>query len=433
MIAPGALHIVETLRGQGHEALLAGGCVRDLLMGRTPADWDVATDADPAIVQQLFERTIPIGAQFGITIVSLDDGQYEVARFRRDGPYLDGRHPDRVEFADAVADAHRRDFTINGMFFDVTTGAVIDYVGGREDIDARVVRAIGDAEERFSEDYLRMLRAVRFAARLRFQIEADTFAAIQRRAGDIVHTSWERIRDELTLILTDGEAATGMQLLLDAGLLTQIMPEVAAMDGVAQPPEYHPEGDVWTHVKILLEALEDPSPTLAWGALLHDIGKPKAMRITDRIRFNGHDALGADMAEAICRRLKMSNADIDRIAQLTAQHMRIGRAKEMRQSKLKRMLRQPLFPELLELHRLDCLASHGLLDVYAFCREQLKEADDRGLRPEPLLGGEDLIEMGYAPGPGFSAILSALEDAQLEGSVIDRDQAIAFVRERFSS
>ena len=431
MIADGALHIIQALQAQGHRALLAGGCVRDWLMGRVPKDWDVATDASPETVRQLFDRTVPVGIQFGIVCVVLEDGAYEVARFRRDGPYLDGRHPARVEFADDVADAHRRDFTINGMFYDPTSDELIDHVGGKRDIDAGVIRAIGKAEERFAEDYLRMLRALRFAARLKFEIEADTFAAIQLGAENILQTSWERIRDELTLILTEGQAAAGMQLLLDAGLLVHILPEVVAMDGVPQSPEYHPEGDVWTHVKMILDDLGDSSSTLAWGALLHDIGKPKTMRVADRIRFNGHDALGAEMADAVCRRLRMSNRDVDRIVQLTAQHMRIGRAKEMRPSKLKRMFRQPLFLELLELHRLDCLASHGMLDVYAFCQEQLMAADQI-LRPEPLLNGEDLIEMGFVPGPGFRKILTALEDAQLERTVADRDQAVIFVKERFS-
>ena len=430
-IPSGALQIIEKLRSGGHQALLVGGCVRDWLMGRPPVDWDVATDADPAVVRGLFDRVVPVGAQFGVTLILLDDGEYEVARLRRDGPYLDGRHPEEVEFADVVADAHRRDFTINGMFYDPVAGQTIDHVGGREDIAAGLIRAIGRPQQRFAEDYLRMRRAVRFAARLQFSIEPETFAAIRAGASNILQVSRERIRDELTAILTQGRAGAGMQMLLDAGLLAHILPEVVAMDGVPQPPEFHPEGDVWTHVKLLLDDLEKPSATLAWGALLHDIGKPKTMRRTDRIRFNGHDAAGAEMAADICRGLRMSNRETDRIVQLTAQHMRIGRAREMRPSKLKRMLRQPLFPELLELHRLDCLASHRMLDVYAFCREQLAAADDC-LRPQPLLTGADLIGMGYASGPSFREMLASLEDAQLDGSVADREQAIAFVRERFS-
>ena len=429
-IPSGALQIIEKLRSGGHQALLVGGCVRDWLMGRRPVDWDVATDADPAVVRGLFERVVPVGAQFGVTLVLLDDGAYEVSRFRRDGTYLDGRHPTTVDFADAVADAQRRDFTINGMFYDPVSGQTIDHVGGRQDIAAGLIRAIGRPQQRFAEDHLRMLRAVRFAARLQFSIEPETFAAIGAGAGNILKVSWERIRDELTAILTQGRAAAGMQMLLDAGLLVHILPEVAAMEGVPQPPEFHPEGDVWTHVKLLLDDLDRPSATLAWGALLHDIGKPKTMRRSDRIRFNGHDAAGAEMAADICRRLRMSNRETDRIVQLTAQHMRIGDARQMRPSKLKRMLRQPLFPELLELHRLDCLASHRKLDVHAFCREQLAAADD-SLRPKPLLTGTDLIGMGYAPGACFREMLASLEDAQLEGRVADREQAIAFVRERF--
>ncbi len=431
MVKPGALYIVETLRAQGHQALLAGGCVRDWVMGREPVDWDVATDAVPEQVMQLFGHTVPVGVRFGIVVVILEDGPYEVARFRRDGRYLDGRRPERVEFADARADALRRDFTINGLFYDPLTQELIDYVGGQKDIEQGLVRAIGEPDQRFAEDYLRMLRAVRLAARLRFEIDPPTFAAIQEKAAQIRRISPERIRDELTRILVEGNAAQGLQLLLEAGLLEEILPEVAAMDGVPQPPQFHPEGDVWTHVKLMLEKLEGATPTLAWGTLLHDIGKPPTFEIADRIRFNGHDAVGAEMAQGICRRLHMANGDVERICQLTAQHMRIGRARQMRPSKLKRLLRQPFFPELLELHRLDCLASHGQLDLYDFCRESLEEVDPKELRPPRLLTGRDLIAMGFAPGPLFKEILNALEDQQLEGRVGGQEEAVAFVRQRF--
>jgi len=431
MIDSGALHIVQALRMAGHQALLAGGCVRDWVMGREPKDWDVATDAESQAVMRLFARTIPVGAKFGVVIVVLEEGQYEVARFRRDVGYLDGRHPEEVEFADSRADAMRRDFTINGMFYDPVVGELIDYVGGREDIERGLVRAIGDPQQRFGEDYLRMLRAVRFAARFDFAIETDTFAAIKAQVPRIHEISPERIREELTLILTEGAAARGAQLLLETGLLAELLPEVADMDGVPQPPEFHPEGDVWTHVKLALEQLENPTLTLAWGTLLHDIGKPPTFAESDRIRFNDHDVVGTEMAERICRRLRMSNEDTERICRLVAQHMRFRHVGEMRASKLKRFLREPFFPELLELHRLDCLASHADLELHDFCVEKLEEVGQEELRPERLLTGHDLMEMGFEPGPLFKEILTALEDEQLEGRVNSREEAIAFVEERF--
>ena len=292
-VKPGALRILRTLNDRGYRAYLDGGCVRDLLMGREPRDWDVATDAGPEAVRRLFDRTVAVGARFGIITVLLDDGSYEVARFRRDGEYGDGRRPREVEFADAEADAQRRDFTINGMFYDPASSRVIDYVGGHEDIAKRLIRAIGNPEQRFSEDYLRMLRAVRFAARLDFAIEPATLAAIRAGAERIGEVSAERIRDELNMILTEGGAAAGAQLLMDLGLMPAILPEVAKMDGVPQPPEFHPEGDVWTHVRMMLEQLQAPTRTLAWGVLLHDIGKPPTCSVADRIRFNRHEVVGA--------------------------------------------------------------------------------------------------------------------------------------------
>ena len=432
-IDAGALRIIRRLRAEGYQALLAGGCVRDWLMGRTPKDWDVATDADPSAVMALFERTISVGAKFGIVIVVLEEGHYEVARFRRDGRYLDGRHPEEVKFADPKADALRRDFTINGMFGDPLTGEVIDYVGGRGDIERGIVRAIGDPGQRFGEDFLRMLRGVRFATCFDFEIESATFAAIEERAVRIKEISPERIRDEITRILTEGRAAQGMQLLLETGLMQVILPEVAAMVGVRQPAEFHPEGDVWTHVKLTLEQLDEPGPILAWGTLLHDIGKPPTYEESDRIRFNNHDAVGAEMAAGICRRLRMSNDDSEQIGQLIAHHMRLRHVREMRDSKLKRFLRESYFPQLLELHRADCLASHGKLDLFDFCREKLGEVDQEELRPERLLNGHNLMEMGFAPGPLFREILTALEDEQLEGRVKDREEAETFVRKRFGT
>jgi poly(A) polymerase len=429
----GALEVVRALREAGHQALLAGGCVRDLLLGRTPKDWDIATDAALERVQTLFPHSEAVGAHFGVVVVRLGEGQYEVARFRRDGVYRDGRHPEEVAFAGAEEDARRRDFTVNGIFYDPLAGQVIDYVGGRADLEGGLIRAIGDPRRRFAEDHLRLLRALRFAARLGFAIEAQTLGAIAELAPLVLKVSAERVRDELTLMLTEGQAGRAMQLLLETGLLRQVLPEVAAMEGVAQPPEFHPEGDVWTHVRLMLEKLASPTPTLAWGVLLHDIGKPPTFRVADRIRFDEHDAVGARMAAGICQRLRMSGAQSEQIDQLVGQHMRIRHAAQMRPSKLKRLLREPYFPELLELHRIDCLSSHGSLDIYEFCKEQLQADEPESLRPPRLLGGDDLIGMGFRPGPRFKEILGALEDEQLEGRVRDREEAEGFVRQRFGA
>ena len=432
-IRDGARQIVQRLRDEGHVAYLAGGCVRDLIMGLEPKDFDIATDAAPERVQELFAKTVPVGIEFGIVAVIVEgEGQYEVARFRTEGPYRDGRHPESVEFAEPKKDAKRRDFTINGMFYEIDADDIIDYVDGRRDIEARVVRAIGEPGERFEEDYLRMLRAVRFAARLGFEIESATYAAIEANAAKIRHTSAERIRDELSLILTEGGAARGMALLMSTGLLVHLLPEVAAMDGVPQPPEHHPEGDVWTHVKLMLDQLDkDASEALAWGVLLHDIGKPPTYTVADRIRFNGHDAVGAEMAAEVCRRLRMPNDETQRISQLTAEHMRFRHVREMRESKLKRFLRSEHFQELLELHRIDCVASHGKLDLYDFCREKLEEVGEEELRPPRLLNGDDLIEMGYKPGPRFKEILDRVEDEQLEGRVTTKEEAVGLVKREY--
>ncbi|MEE9276731.1 MAG: HD domain-containing protein [bacterium] len=434
MEAPeGALHIIRTLQARGHQALLAGGCVRDRLMGRTPGDWDIATGAPPEEVVRLFERTTAVGIQFGVVRVLAGDGEYEVARFREDDIYIDGRRPESVRFAGAREDALRRDLTINGMFCDPLTGEVLDYVGGREDIAARRIRAIGEAGARFREDHLRMLRAVRFAALLDFEIEKDTFAAIRANAPLIRKTSAPRVREELTRMLTGPRAGAAFQLLLDAGLLGEILPEAAAMDGVLQPPEFHPEGDVWTHVRLMLDRMEAPTPSLAWGVLLHDVGKPPTFQRADRIRFNGHAKAGTKMTEDICARLQMSNEDAQRIRDLVAHHMRFLHVRQMRESRLKRFLREPFMPDLLELHRLDCLVSHGGLRTNNFCREKLAELEAEGLTPARLLDGEGLIAMGFSPGPLFAEILEAVEDEQLEGRVQTREEAEAFVRRRFGA
>ncbi|MDE2735163.1 MAG: CCA tRNA nucleotidyltransferase [Gemmatimonadota bacterium] len=432
-IDAGTLRVVETLRRAGFQALLAGGCVRDLALGRVPKDWDVATDAGPEEVAVLFANTVAVGAQFGISVVMLDEGDYEVARFRRDGPYRNGRRPASIGPADARADAQRRDFTINGLFYDPASDEILDYVGGQQDLHAKVIRAIGDPAARFAEDHLRLLRAVRFAARLGFTIEPETWDALCVQAARIADVSAERIRDELTLLLTEGCAVYGLRLLDQSGLLQVVLPEVAAMRGVPQDAEFHPEGDVWTHVQLLFEYLDEPSAELAWSALLHDIGKPSTMVRAERIRFHGHDAAGAEMAAAICGRLRMSNESRRVICTLVAEHMRISHVRQMRPSTLMRLLREPHFPELLQLHRADCLASHGKLDLYEFCQEQLAALKKEHLRPPALLTGSDLIALGFAPGPLFREILAAVEDAQLEGQLDSYQSALRFVQRKFSA
>ena len=430
-IDAGALRVVETLRRAGFQALLAGGCVRDLALGRVPKDWDVATDAGPEEVATLFANTVAVGAQFGISVVMLDEGDYEVARFRRDGPYRDSRRPASIEPADARADAQRRDFTINGLFYDPESGELLDHVGGQQDLHAGIIRAIGDPAARFAEDHLRLLRAVRFAARLGFAIEPATWDALCTQVESIASVSAERIRDELTLLLTEGGTVCGLRLLDQSSLLQVLLPEVAAMRGVPQDAEFHPEGDVWTHVQLLFEHLDAPSAELAWGALLHDIGKPSTMVRAERIRFHGHDAVGAKMAAAICGRLRMSNESRRIICTLVADHMRISHVRQMRSSTLVRLLREPHFPELLELHRADCLASHGKLDLYEFCQEQLAALKKEHLRPPALLTGDDLIALGFAPGPLFREILAAVEDAQLNGRLDNYQSALRFVQRKF--
>lgn len=427
----GALRVVETLRRADFQAVLAGGCVRDLALGRVPKDWDVATDAGPEEVAALFEHTVPVGAQFGISLVVLDEGDYEVACFRSDGPYRDSRRPASIEPADARADAARRDFTINGLFYDPERGELLDYVGGQQDLDAKIIRAIGDPAARFAEDHLRLLRAVRFAARLGFAIEPETWDALCAQVESIASVSAERIRDELTMLLTEGGAGCGLRLLDQSGLLQAVLPEVAAMRGVPQEAEFHPEGDVWTHVQLLFEHLDEPSAELAWSALLHDIGKPSTMVQAERIRFHGHDAVGAEMAAAICGRLRMSNEARRVIGTLVAEHMRISHVRQMRPSTLVRLLRESHFPELLELHRADCLASHGKLDLYEFCQAQLATLKKEYLRPPALLTGNDLIALGFAPGPLFREILAAVEDAQLEGKLDNYQSALRFVQRKF--
>ena len=429
--------ICGALRSKGFQALLVGGCVRDLLLHREPADYDVATDALPEQVLELFPESVGVGAQFGVVLVPRDGLKVEIATFRSDIGYSDGRHPDRVVYSRSPEeDVKRRDFTVNGLLMRHDTGDVLDYVGGRADIDAGIVRAIGDPGRRFAEDKLRMLRAVRFAARFGYRVEARTFKAIRQHAGEIVQVSAERIRDELSKLLTEGAARRGFELLRETGLLQPILPEVAAFPGVQQPPEYHPEGDVWVHTLIMLEGLPAGSPpTLAWGVLLHDVGKPPTFRSAretgDRIRFDGHVEVGAKMAAAICKRLRFSTWETGQVTGLVSNHMRFKDVGQMRASTLKKFVRLPHFEEHLALHRLDCLASHGRLDAYEFVQQFLRETPTEQVRPARLLTGEDLMRMGYRPGPTFRTMLGALEDAQLEGVVSNRQEAEEFVRRTY--
>jgi len=431
-----ALRIVSRLRGAGHQALLAGGCVRDLLLGREPLDYDVATSAPAGEVQRLFPRTVPVGIQFGVVLVVEGGQSVEVATFRRDGRYLDHRHPVDVEFADARADAERRDFTINGMFLDPDRpGEPIDYVGGRADLQAGIVRAIGDPEARFGEDRLRLLRAVRFAARLGYEIDPGTFAAIRRLAPTVRDIAWERIGEEIVKILLEGDARRGFELLERSELLAVVLPEVAALRGVEQSSDHHPEGDVWIHTLRCLAQIEPGrhGEVLALAALLHDVGKPaRASRLPDgRIAFHGHCEVGAEMARAVCQRLRRSGDTAERVAGLVAHHLRHLDAPKMRIARLRRFLAEPWIDDLLELVRIDVLAASGDLAAWRFCKEQKDALPERELRPEPLLRGRDLVDLGYRPGPRFREILERAFDAQLEGELRSAEEARSWALSHF--
>jgi poly(A) polymerase len=452
-----ACRIVRTLRDAGHEAYFAGGCVRDLLLGRAPEDYDVATSATPDVVLEMFPRTFAVGAHFGVVLVppegakdGADEGAKptEVATFRSDGVYSDGRRPDEVRYTlSAEEDAQRRDFTINGLLLDPLRGgrvldessgspgfraAVLDHVGGLKDLDAGVIRAIGRPERRFEEDRLRLLRAVRFAARLGFEIEPATQAAMRAMAGRIESVSRERVRDELTKMLTEGRARRAFELLDETGLLAEVLPEVARMKGVEQPPEFHPEGDVWEHTLRLLEQLPAGcGMTLAWGALLHDVGKPPTFRVAERIRFDGHVDVGVAMGAEICRRFRFSGEETRQVLALIQNHMRFMDARRMKESTLKRFFRLEGFDEHLALHRMDCRAGSGYLENWEFVRERLAQTPAEAVRPKPLLTGRELIAAGYRPGPQFKEILQVIEDEQLEGKIATTEEAMKRVRERF--
>jgi poly(A) polymerase len=503
-----ALQIIAALRAAGHESYLAGGCVRDLLLGREPSDYDVATSATPDIVLNLFPRTFAVGAHFGVVLVATCDAAdaahatgaeitppqvaedrppgrpvpppqvvTEVATFRSDGAYSDGRHPDTVRYTtSAEEDVRRRDFTINGLLLDperlFSQGlkpssiaalsarlkscpdtrqipnaeqipdavqfqkslilAVIDYVGGVADLNAGIIRAIGQPGERFEEDHLRMLRAVRFAARLGFEIDPATAAAIHRLAPKISLVSRERVRDELTKMLTEGRARRAFELLDETGLLAEVLPEIARMKGVEQPPQFHPEGDVWTHTLLLLAQLDAGCPlTLAWGALLHDVGKPPTFVRADRIRFNGHVDVGVAIAADVCRRFRFSNDETHQVLSLVQNHMRFADAQHMKASTLKRFFRLENFPQHLALHRMGCMAGSGNLDHWNFVRERYESMPEETVRPAPLLTGRELIAAGYKPGAAFKEMLRAVEDAQLEGIIATPAEALTLLSNRF--
>jgi poly(A) polymerase len=451
-----AVEIVKKLRQAGYLAYWVGGCVRDLVMGHPPTDYDIATSATPDAVLQLFPRSLTVGAQFGVVIVPQKDHFYEVATFRSEGTYSDGRRPDRVTYTtDPRQDVERRDFTINGLLYDPLEETVLDYVGGQSDIQSRLIRTIGSPEPRFLEDKLRLIRAVRFAARFDFELENSTREAILELAGRISQVSQERIRDELVKLMTHGYAARGISLMDSCGLLRFILPEVTRLHGVAQPPEFHPEGDVWTHTLLMLELMDQrvdeektipvrdfaesrpatgsavwgnyPTTSLALGVLLHDIGKPQTFELSDRIRFNNHPEVGARMAASLCERLRFTTKQTIRISELIRDHLKFKDLRQMRVSTLKRFLRQEGFEEHLELHRLDCLGSHRHLETWQFAKEKLAEYSPEETRPKLLLSGEDLIRLGYVPGPLFKQILKSVEDAQLDNQLRTPEEAKEFV------
>jgi poly(A) polymerase len=433
-LEPAARSIVQRLQRAGFQALYAGGCVRDKLRGVEPHDYDIATDAKPEEVQRLFPRTVAVGAQFGVVCVMEEGAEFQVASFRADGLYIDGRHPETVVFSSPEVDAQRRDFTINGLFFDPIREKLIDYVGGQRDLEARLLRAIGNAADRFTEDRLRMLRAVRFAATLGFEIESATWAAVREHAAHILEVSAERIRDELVKIFTSPQRVRGLDLLNESGLLHQILPEMEALKGCEQPPQFHPEGDVWIHTRIMLGLLpEQVSVPLVFSVLLHDIGKPKTYSVdeTGRIRFSGHDKLGAEMTERIMTRLRFSRKEIDATVAAVARHMVFKDVPEMRVSKLKRFMASEHFDDELELHRVDCTSSHHDLSNYTFIQQKREEFAHEPLIPEPLIRGQDLIALGFEPGPAFKPILEAVQSRQLEGTLSTREEAIAWVKMEF--
>jgi poly(A) polymerase len=435
-LSDSARAIVQRLQGAGFTTLYAGGCVRDRLMGTEPHDYDIATDARPETVRKLFPRTVAVGAHFGVIVVLEAGHEFQVATFRNDGQYLDGRRPETVTFSTAEEDAARRDFTINGLFFDPIANRLIDYVGGQRDLAAKLLRAIGNPYDRFREDRLRMLRAARFAATLGFDLDGPTWRAVCENAPHIHDVSAERIREELVKILLSPRRVRGFDLLDESGLLREILPEVEALKGCEQPPQFHPEGDVFVHTRIMLGLLPaQVSVPLVFAVLLHDIGKPPTFAVDPdgRIRFNGHEKISAEMTEQIMTRLRFSRAEIDATVAAVANHMAFKDVQQMRVAKLKRFLARPHIDDELELHRVDCASSHGMLDNYDFLNARREEFALEPLIPPPLITGRDLIDLGLKPGPRFAEILEAVESRQLEKTLTTRDEALAFVRSQYLS
>jgi poly(A) polymerase len=430
-----AREIAKRLRERGHIAYFAGGCVRDMVRGLPAKDFDIATNATPDVVQKIFPHTYAVGAHFGVIVVVENGSNFEVATFRSDGAYLDHRHPIEVRFSSREEDAKRRDFTINGMFFDPEGNEVIDFVGGRTDIEKKIIRAIGDAAARFSEDRLRMLRAVRFATVLGYEIENETWKALAENAESINEISAERIRDELMKIFISPQRVRGWDLLDESGLMRVVLPELEAMKGCLQPEQFHPEGDVFQHTRLMLELLpEEVSVPLVFAVLLHDVAKPVTATIdqTGRIRFNEHDRIGAAMTESIMERLRFSRAEIDSAVEMVRQHMVFKDVPKMRMAKLKRFMARPTFEEELELHRVDCASSHRMMENYEFLLQKREEFANEPIIPPPLVRGDDLIGLGMKPGPKFGEILEAVETRQLEGALKDREEALEWVKREYS-
>jgi poly(A) polymerase len=428
-----ARSVVERLRFHGVEALYAGGCVRDRLLGVTPHDYDVATSARPEQVEALFPRTVPVGAQFGVILVLQDGEEIQVATFRGDGAYQDGRHPESVHFTDAEGDAKRRDFTINGLFYDPLADKILDFVGGRDDLEKKLLRAIGDPSERFAEDKLRLLRTIRFATTLGFSIDPETWSAVKKWAPEIHAVSAERIREELSKILRSPHRLRGFDLLDESGLLREILPEVEALKGCDQPPEFHPEGDVFVHTRLMLSLLApEASLTLILAVLLHDLGKPltRAIDETGRIRFKGHEGVSTEMGLRLLQRLRFPNEVIDTVLPVVRLHMSFKDVPQMKVSTLKRMMARPTFEEELELHRVDCLGSHGMLDNHALLIAKREEFRTEPLIPPPLLTGHDLITLGWKPGPHFAGILESVQNRQLEGTLNSREEALEWIEKK---
>lgn len=426
-----ALNILTRLRGLGYEAYFVGGSVRDLLLKKNPKDFDIATNATPDIVEKSFPRTVPVGAQFGVMLVVEEGLSFEVATFRSDKGYQDGRHPSRIEFTNAKEDAIRRDFTVNGLFYDPIQKKVLDWVGGQKDLKKKLIRAIGDPKKRFTEDKLRLLRAIRFASVLGFKIEPKTMASIRKLAPQIKVVSQERIREELIKMFTGPNPGLAMRLLDKAGLLKVVLPEVDKMKGVEQPRKYHPEGDVFKHTLMLMDQLKNASTVLAFGCLLHDVGKPATFKRSDRIRFNGHDRVGARMTEGILTRLRFSNELKEQIVACVDGHMRFKDVKQMKQSTLKKFMQRTTFETELLQHKIDCIASHGDVSNWRFLNKKLKEFSADQIRPAPLLNGRDLIGAGFTEGPKIGQILKAVEEKQLEGELSSKESALVWVKSKF--